>query len=71
MLPWSTNQLKVIGAWVAHSTIAYKGLLAVHDSSISLTVTHWLSCTAPVWPLHGLVPLCVAIHRAQAHSLST
>ena len=48
MLPWSTNQFKVIGSRMAHGTVAYKGLIAVHDSSISFTVTHWLSCTAPV-----------------------
>ena len=71
MLPWSTNQFRVSGPWVAYGTTAYKGLVTVHDASISITVTHWLSCTAPVLPWHGSVLLHGAIHRAQARSLST
>ena len=44
------NQFMIVGPEVAHGTVAYKGLIAVHDASISFTVTHWLSCTTAIWP---------------------
>ena len=71
LYPGVPNQFNIVGPEMAHGTVAYKGLVAVHDASISFIATHWLSCTAPIWLWHGLAPLHEATHHALVRSLST
>ena len=69
--PGVANQFKIVGPKVSQGTVAYKGLRAEHDASISFTVTHWLSCITPRWSWHGLAPLHEATYHALVRSLST